>query len=331
MDLALYTDLRPAPGRSEPGHLEGVIDEIRLADRLGFATAWTSEQHGVDDGYLPAQLPMLAALGRETTRIRLGTGVILLPFIHPRRLVEEACIVDALTGGRLILGVGAGSYPHEFRAFGVDRAGRAEILEAAMPFIRAGLGGGVLPDGLPVNIPPIQQPIPMIVGGAAAVALDRAARFGDGWFGYAYDDCEATVGRLWSERMQPALGRHGRSKSGFRVSIALTLWVSHDAEREWRDVVGPAFLYQQRRYAEWDGPTAQADGYAATDDLAALRRRVLVGRPDEIVERLLELGARVPIDEIVFWSRLPGVPATMAREHLELLAAEVMPRLKAGA
>src|SRR6476659_2459169 len=137
MDLSLYTDLRPAPGAPFARHYEEVIDEIRLADRLGFHQVWTTEQHGVDDGYLPAQLPALAAFARETERIRLGTGVI-----------------HVLSGGRRTLGVAAGNYPDEFRAFGVARERRGRILEEGIRFLKPGLDGGTLPDGLPVNVPP---------------------------------------------------------------------------------------------------------------------------------------------------------------------------------
>lgn len=332
MDLALYTDLRPAPGGDFRAHYEEVVSEVRAADRLGFSTVWTSEQHGVDDGYLPAQLPVLAAFARETSRIRLGAGVILLPLTQPRRVVEEACVVDVLSGGRLILGVGAGSYPHEFRAFGVDRSRRGELLENAIRFIAPGLRGHDLPDGLPVNVPPIQRPVPLVVGGMADRAIDRAARLADGWFGYAYDDVESSIERVWLDRLAPALERHGRGLDEFRLSVAVTLWVSRDAARDWTRVVGPAFLYQQRKYAEWDGATARADGYLDdSSDLGSLMRRVLVGPPDEIADRLIRLQRRVPIHEVVLWSRLPGVPAGLARDHLELLASDVMPRLKTGA
>lgn len=330
MDLAIYTDFRASPGRNHQRHYEEVITEVREADRLGFGTVWTSEQHGVDDGYLPAQLPVLAALARETTTIRLGSGVILLPLAQPRRVVEEACIVDVLSNGRLDLGVGAGSYPHEFRAFGVDRTRRGAILEDAIGFIRPGLRGEPLADGLPVNVPPVQRPIPLIVGGMAERAIDRAVRLGEGWFGYAYDDIESSLVACWDTRVRPALERHGRDPGTFRIVVAVTLWASDDADREWRDVVGPAFLYQQRQYAAWDAGTQRADGYlGAHTDLDALRRRVLVGRPGEIAERLAALAARVPIDEVVFWARLPGVPAEMAIAHLRTIAADVAPALRA--
>jgi len=332
MDLSLYTDFRPAPGRPFPEHYEQVIDELRLADRLGFHGVWTTEQHGVDDGYLPAQLPVLAAIARETERLRLGTGVILLPLTHPRRVVEEACVVDVLSGGRLTLGVAAGNYPNEFRIYGVPREERGRILEDGIRFLKQGLDGSPLPDGSPVNVPPVQRPIPLVVGGLAEPAIDRAARLADGHFAYSFMDPVDELGEMWERRLGPALERHGRDRASFRLIAAVVLWVGDDAESEWRETVGPAFLYQQRKYAEWDAGEERAEGYleeAPGDiDLAKLMPRMLVGRPDEIADRLRLLRARIPLDELVFWARLPGVPHELASEHLERLAETVIPAMR---
>ena len=335
MDLSLYTDFRPAPGRPFPEHYEQVIDELRLADRLGFHGVWTTEQHGVDDGYLPAQLPMLAALARETARLRLGTGVILLPLTHPRRVVEEACVVDVLSGGRLTLGVAAGNYPNEFRIYGVAREERGRILEEGIRFLKPGLDGSPLPDGSHVNVPPVQRPIPLVVGGLAEPAIDRAARLGDGHFAYSFMDPVDELGEMWERRLGPALERHGRDRESFRLIAAVVLWVGDDSDREWRETVGPAFLYQQRKYAEWDAGEERAEGYleesASDADLAKLADRMLVSAsPEEVIDRLHELRSRIPLDELVFWARLPGVPHEMARDHLERLAETVIPAMRDG-
>jgi alkanesulfonate monooxygenase SsuD/methylene tetrahydromethanopterin reductase-like flavin-dependent oxidoreductase (luciferase family) len=328
VDFSLYTDMRPAPGRDLQRHYQEVVEEIRLADRLGFHGVWTSEQHGVDDGYLPAQLPALAAFAQLTSRLRLGTGVILLPLAQPRRVVEEACVVDVLSGGRLTLGVGAGNYPHEFRAFGVARERRGQLLEELIRFVKPGLAGAALPDGLPVNVPPVQRPIPLVVGGLAERAVDRAARLAEGHFAYAFMDPAEELTRLWHQRLGPALERHQRAR-GFRLIAAVVLWASDRFEREWRETVGPGFLYQQRRYRDWDAGLQRAEGYLEGDgsDPVALIPRMLVGRPAEITDRLRALAAAYPLDELVFWYRLPGVPHGMAVEHLERLAEQVLPAL----
>jgi alkanesulfonate monooxygenase SsuD/methylene tetrahydromethanopterin reductase-like flavin-dependent oxidoreductase (luciferase family) len=331
MELSLYLDLRARPGEPPgPDEVEGSIELIRTAERLGFHAVWTTEQHGVDDGYLPAQLPTLAAFARETSTLRLGAGVILLPLTHPRRVVEEACLVDVLSRGRLTLGLGAGNYPNEFRIFGVPMEERARLMEEGVAFVRAGLSGGVLPDGASVNIPPVQRPIPLVLGGLVAPAIDRAARLADGHFAYSFDEPEVHLPELYRELIAPALERHGRSDASFRLLFASVLWVADDPDAEWRNHVGPAFGYQQRKYAEWEGNVPTAGGYAFAADPDDARRRLFVGRPDEIAARLAALREGYPFDEVVFWARLPGVPLSLASEHLERLAAEVMPKLDGG-
>src|ERR671934_2095745 len=80
------------------------LELVRLAESVGFHSAWVSEHHGSSDGYLPSLLPMLSAFAAATDRIELGTGVLLTPFHDPLRLAEDAATVDILSNGRLLLG-----------------------------------------------------------------------------------------------------------------------------------------------------------------------------------------------------------------------------------
>jgi alkanesulfonate monooxygenase SsuD/methylene tetrahydromethanopterin reductase-like flavin-dependent oxidoreductase (luciferase family) len=326
--VSIYLDFRARPGAPpDAADFEDGISLVKAAERLGFAHVWTTEQHGVDDGYLPAQLPMLAALARETSQIRLGTALILLPLTHPRQVVEEACLVDVLSHGRLTLGLGAGNYPNEFRIFGADLSGRARAMEDGVAFIKAGLSGGLLPDGAWVNVPPVQRPVPLVLGGLRRPPVNRAARYADGHFAYAYLAPERELPQMYRDLVQPALHQHGRDQARFRLIFSSVIWASDDAERQWREVVGPAFLYQQRKYAEWEEGTPSAGGYAFSGDLGELRRQMLIGSPAEIAGRLLDLREVYPFDEVVIWPRLPGVPLGLALEHLEAIASEVAPVL----
>lgn len=326
----MFTDMRSDPGTLPTGHhYDEIIDEVRFADHRGFSHVWTTEQHGVDDGYLPTHFPPLAAFARETRKIRLGTGVILLPLAQARRVVEEACVVDVLSHGRLTVGVAAGHYPHEFTAFGVDRKRRGAILEENLRFIRPGLSGDPLPDGLPVNVMPAQQSIPLIVGGLAPAAVERAVRLGDGYFGYAYVDPDDEFLNLWDARIAPALESYERSPEDFRLIMTTVMWVSEHAEDDWRKVVGPAFLYQQQKYAEWERGQGTAGGYLdGSNDLDQLRQRMLVGGVEEIADRINRIREKFPFHELVFWPRLPGVPHGMAMEGIDRVAGELLPRLQ---
>ena len=105
-----------------------------------------TEQHGVDDGYLPSQLTLIAGLGTVTSRVRFRTNALLLPLYSWRRVVEEAIVADLLSGGRVDLGVAVGNYAREFELFGADITKRGELMEAALPFIRMGLRRAVPPE-----------------------------------------------------------------------------------------------------------------------------------------------------------------------------------------
>src|SRR5437660_1482185 len=132
--IGLFTgQVPPGSKRTFVEEYRETIDLVRLAETLGFDSAWVSEHHGAGDGYAPSLLPMLAAFAAATDRIQLGTGVVLTPFHHPLRLAEDAATVDVMSGGRLILGLGLGWREEEFRMFDVpigERAWRtAEIVE----------------------------------------------------------------------------------------------------------------------------------------------------------------------------------------------------------
>ena len=108
------------------------LEQIRLADRVGFETVWLVEHHFRENrSHCPASEVVLGALSQVTERIRLGFGVTLTPygFIHPARIAEKVATVDVLSGGRVEWGIGR-STPMEQLAFGVDREkSRREMLE----------------------------------------------------------------------------------------------------------------------------------------------------------------------------------------------------------
>jgi alkanesulfonate monooxygenase SsuD/methylene tetrahydromethanopterin reductase-like flavin-dependent oxidoreductase (luciferase family) len=100
------------------------LQEAVLAEELGYDHVWTTEHHFYDDAWSPSLLPILSAIAQRTSRIRLGTFIIILPFHHPVRVAEDAATVDILSKGRLDLGVGQGYVVSEFESFGIPRSQR---------------------------------------------------------------------------------------------------------------------------------------------------------------------------------------------------------------
>ncbi|MEZ0339275.1 LLM class flavin-dependent oxidoreductase [Mycobacterium sp. pV006] len=330
--VGVWTDVRPEPGDTRAERRYGeLLEEVRLADRLPFRTFATTEQHGVDDGYLPAQLPLIAGLGVATERIRFMTNALLLP-LHPwRQVVEQATVADLLSGGRLELGVAAGGYAREFDLFGADFHQRGELMERGLKFIRQGLRHGSLPDGpggtdVTVSPRPVQDDIPIYLGGGAPKVLDRAVRLSDGVIPVDFFSPETKFAELWENGLAPALARHGRSLEDFRFSICVPLWASEDPERDWNLFYRDAIEYQFNQYASWARDRSQV-GVDTDSDTPWRREAMLIDTPENIVRRLKDIRARAPYHQVVFWYRIPHIGHDRAMAHLELMAHKVVPFL----
>ncbi len=98
------------------------LEEIELAEELGFDAIWLPEHHFSIYGILGDTLTLAAAISQRTKRIKIGTSVVLLPLQHPVRIAEQAALVDMLSDGRLLLGLGRAYQPKEFAGFGIDPA-----------------------------------------------------------------------------------------------------------------------------------------------------------------------------------------------------------------
>ena len=109
---------------------------MRWAEVLGFGSVWVSEHHFLDDAYAASTLTLLAALATVTKHMWLGTNVLVLPAHQPLRLAEEALTVDALSGGRLRLGVGLGYRAADLEPFGTRLGERRRRFEANFDVLR---------------------------------------------------------------------------------------------------------------------------------------------------------------------------------------------------
>src|SRR5271166_6091065 len=167
-----------------------ILDQVAWGENNGFDDVWLSEHHFIEDGYLPSILPVAAAIAARTKRIRIVSGVLLVPFHNPVRLAEDIATVDVISGGRFELGAGVGFKREEFEGFGVPFKERGARTNQSLEIIRRALAGETVTfkseffdfQNIKVTPEPIQKPHPPIwLGGFTPAALRRAARFGDGF------------------------------------------------------------------------------------------------------------------------------------------------------
>src|SRR5919198_651992 len=286
-----WMELRPGRGRQpDPRFYAECLEEAERAERPGLAAVWGSGHHAVEDGCLPQQLPFLAAVAARTSRIRIGTGVLLLPLARPRDVAEQA------GGGGLVRGGG----PPGGRGAPPRRAARRS---------------------------PQPRGPPIYLGGMAEPALERVARLADGWFALAHYRYDRTP--MAYPALRAGLERAGRPVDGFPIVVGVHLRVSDDPERTWETELAPAVAYQLDRYNDW-GTDRDQPRPGPIEPGRLKRSAVLCDTAEGIVRSLSELRERLPFTHVALWTRPPGVTHEAACANLERVAAEVAPAFADG-
>lgn len=210
----------------------------RRAEELGYESLWAGEHVVLPDPRVPPS-PMepedaildpiiaLTFLAARTERIRLGTGIVILPQRNPLVLAKEIASLDVLSGGRFIFGVGVGYLEPEFAALGIpftDRGPRTDDYLAAMRAIwsepkPAHHGRFTNYENVQAYPQPIQQPIPIVVGGRSPGAFRRAVEQGHGWYGFALSP-DNTARQLAS--LREAASRYSRPTTLGELEISVT-------------------------------------------------------------------------------------------------------------
>src|ERR1700739_1358288 len=105
-----------------------MVTKVKLAEAIGFDVAWFAEHHFSNYCLCPSPLAMALALAPQTTRIRLGTAVIVVPLYQPLRSLEEIAMLDVVSDGRAVIGLGSGYQQYEFHKFGADLGTARDVL-----------------------------------------------------------------------------------------------------------------------------------------------------------------------------------------------------------
>ncbi len=298
------------------------IEQIVHAEQHGFDSAWVAQHHfNGSEGGLPAPLVLLSHVAAQTTRIRLATGIITLPLEQPVRVAEDAAVLDALSGGRLEIGVGSGGTPSSFTAFGIESDDRARIFAEHLDVLKLAWDGEELP-GRSVLYPPapnlagrVWQATFSASGGA------RAGAAGDGVMLSRTQPRSADAPRATlAELQEPIVDEYLAalpSRSVPRIAASRSLFVADDRE----EALAFAELGLRRH--------AGSLGTSPHDPLDELIRAfdVHVGTPDEVIESLGADRILARASELIFQVHSIDPPHAHILRSIELTAELVAPAL----
>ena len=337
--IGLFTaQVPPGSDRTYEREYRETIDMVRLAETLGFDSAWVSEHHGAGDGYMSSLLPTLAALAAATEHIKLGTGVMLTPFHHPLRLADDAATVDLIAGGRLILGLGLGWREEEFRMFGVPVGERVRrTVETVDILRRAWTGERFTHEGKVFSFqqvkvtPPPSRPdgIPIYLGGMTEASIRRAGRLGDGYIRSRGADVEAM--KQDAHLADEAARQAGKNPASFGFAQLQNAFVLQDGDA-W-DIVKQGAAHHIGVYGGWaEGSDTPDKGFFIDPpDDATLRQITPAGSPSEVIQALRPIAAAFAERRdfhLIVRLHYPGMAFDTAATAIELFGEKVIPALK---
>lgn len=171
---------------THPELYKNTLEQVKLAEKVNFESAWISEHHFLDDGYCPSPAVTAAAMAAVTTRIRIGSAGIILPLHNPLKVAEDAAVVDNISNGRFDLGVVLGYRKEEYEGMGVPMRERPSRMDEGIEVLENALRGEKFSyegkrykfENAKLTPRPVQNPIPLYVGAFEEPAIRRAGRFG---------------------------------------------------------------------------------------------------------------------------------------------------------
>lgn len=281
-------------------------------EELGFDSLWVWDHIllGVDPNFpIIDSLTLLTAIAARTKRIRLSTGILVLPLRNPVVLAKQLSSMDRISNGRLLLAMAAGWYKREFDAVGVPYEQRGRVMDENLDIMRRFwsedlVAGDWTNHKIPAGVmfpKPVQQPFPVLIGGYADRVLKRAATVGDGWLTYFYKP-DAFV-ESWA-KVRAYAEEAGRDPATLMNGNQLPI------------MVGTSRAAVEEKMMAWlnvDFDIAQ--GSKSTMDSA------IMGSVDECVAQLQE-HIDAGVQKLIF------VPYKYEMEQIEIIAKEIIPRLK---
>jgi alkanesulfonate monooxygenase SsuD/methylene tetrahydromethanopterin reductase-like flavin-dependent oxidoreductase (luciferase family) len=332
-------------GRKPIEVLAETVAEVRLAEELGFEAVWIAEHHFANLSLSPSPLLLAGHLAGLTRRIDLGTGVVVLPLYQPMRLVEEIAYVDMLSGGRLRLGIGAGSQNHESRGLMTDvRDARERFLEALDIIEMAFDTGRVDYRGRHFQVPDTPLSLSPMRPGGPPIYLAGLAHDGEvmrrlGVRGYAPFASAAwlPVAQVAEKRAGPAAGWRaaGRDPAAMPFAVQRLVFVTEDRGEALKAAEAARYTYRVVASVKgaspiFDGPFIREAPLAGEDTPETIADKAMIGDAEKIAAMILADVEALGVTHMSCFMHMGGLEAAAVRRSMELFARDVRPLVERG-
>jgi alkanesulfonate monooxygenase SsuD/methylene tetrahydromethanopterin reductase-like flavin-dependent oxidoreductase (luciferase family) len=323
--FTLRFDMRAKDGPGSAADLyAAAVEMAEWGERNGAVAAMVSEHHASSDGYLPSPLLLASAIAARTTGLPVQVAALLVPLHDPVSLAEQMAVLDLISRGRVSYICAVGYRPEEYAMFGRDFRARGRRMEESLTVLRRAWTGEPFEyAGRPVWVTPRPAtpggPL-LFMGGNSATVVRRAARLGMGMLTQGGDPA---LEQLYRD----ACAEYGTKPQLFinpTGDAPMSCFVAEDPDRAWREL-GPYLLHDAQMYAAWMGESGAISKSVArsVDELRHENGAYRIFTPEQAIAQLRKSGM------LMLQPLAGGIPPKLAWPSLELLAAKVLPALKA--
>jgi alkanesulfonate monooxygenase SsuD/methylene tetrahydromethanopterin reductase-like flavin-dependent oxidoreductase (luciferase family) len=338
MDFGTFLLMQSPSARPSAEIYARGIEMAQAAETFGFRNVWLAEHHFSTYGYLSRPVQLATYIAAKTTRLRVGTAVIVVPLHHPLVTAEEIATLDLLSGGRVDIGLGRGYQHYEFERFGLElESGRGRWEEALDVIVKSFGGHPFSYDGKFFKIPettvfpqPVQRPHPPLwMVAQSAESIETAVRRGfhvlTGGFGIPIErtaEFRRLFDRLVGE-VKPAQPLQVAVQRAVYVTDSVADARAAAEESRWNMRVTLSLRNHYERVEDGRAIPVPAAKEPDLDDL--LDRFLVIGTPDTVIRQLTRIRELVGITQFncSFW--FGDLAHGRVLRSMELFAKEVMP------
>jgi alkanesulfonate monooxygenase SsuD/methylene tetrahydromethanopterin reductase-like flavin-dependent oxidoreductase (luciferase family) len=346
MDFGIMNLFPASEGEDDGRVMRQCLEEIVLADELGFDCVWLAEHHFSRYGILGSPLMFGMAVAERTKRIKIGTAVLVLPFYDPIRLAEDIAALDVMSEGRVVIGVGRGYQPKEYAGFRVDRETSMERYGEVLAVVRLALseenwsfdGDFFKYEDMTTYPRPFQKGGPPIHQGAASP--DGFRYLGSRGERIITSPSFTPLERIRNnfDIYREALTEAGKDASDYAVPFMQQVWCGRDEDG--LRAVGQAALNYYRMVGEVIPGSAEAienerryyEAVKRNIDLLTVEQTLTYGgnfgSPEKVAETIDALRRGLGLSQYISWFRIPTLERNAALKSMEVFMSEVVPMLR---